>query len=120
MLDSNRSIKTTVETTTGRGSARAPVDEVRALRELLAQRTRQLEASEARLMEVAEASRHQEELAAIASHDMRSPLSAILGYADLLDMGVVEVPPAAREYVKRIRSSAQQVQVLLDQLFAGR
>lgn len=56
---------------------------------------------------------------AVLSHDLRTPLTAILGYADLLDIGVPEpLPNAARERVRRIRTSAHHLLYLLNELLA--
>jgi signal transduction histidine kinase len=56
-------------------------------------------------------------LLAMVSHDMRSPLTAIIGYADLLAMGVPEpLTDGNREHVTRIRVSAEHLLCLLDQL----
>ena len=53
------------------------------------------------------------------SHDLRTPLTAILGYADLLDMGVPEpIPDASKERVGRIRTSAKHLLYLLNELLA--
>jgi len=56
---------------------------------------------------------------AIVSHDLRTPLTAIMGYADLLEMGVPEpIPDASRERVQRIRTSARHLLYLLNELLA--
>jgi signal transduction histidine kinase len=94
-------------------------DEVRALREQLARRTQQLEQSELRCMEAMEASQRQAEILALYAHDLRSPLSAIIGYAELLEMGVPEsIPDCAVECVSRIREAAHNLDAMLDDLLA--
>jgi signal transduction histidine kinase len=94
-------------------------DEVRWLRAQLAERTRQLEESEARAARAVECAQRQSEILAVHAHDLRSPLAAIIGYADLLDMGVPEsIPDCALECVGRIREAAQQLQTLLDHVLA--
>jgi signal transduction histidine kinase len=56
---------------------------------------------------------------AIVSHDLRTPLTAIIGYAELLEMGVPEpIPEASRERVSRIRTSARHQLYLLNELLA--
>jgi len=56
---------------------------------------------------------------AVVSHDLRTPLTAILGYADLLEMGVPEhIPDKSRERVGRIRTSAKHLLYLLNELLA--
>jgi signal transduction histidine kinase len=60
------------------------------------------------------------DLLALVSHDMRSPLTAIIGYADLLAMGVPEpLTGANREHVQRIRVSAEHLLCLVNQLLSS-
>ena len=102
----------------GRRDARA-ADELLALRSQVARQARLLEESEQRWMEAMERSQRQAEVLSLYAHDLRSPLSAIIGYADLLEMGVPEtIPDCAVECVSRIREAALNLQVLLDQLLA--
>lgn len=102
----------------GRRETRAS-DELLALRSQVARQARLLEESEQRWMEAMERSQRQADVLALYAHDLRSPLSAIIGYADLLEMGVPEtIPDCAVECVSRIREAAHNVQVLLDQLLA--
>lgn len=101
----------------------APAEQpaLRELRNLLEQRTRQLEASELRSMEALELAQRQAAILQIYAHDLRSPLAAIIGYAELLEMGVpAAVPKSALECVRRIRQAAQNVQEQLDELLADR
>lgn len=56
---------------------------------------------------------------AIVSHDLRTPLTAIIGYSDLLAMGVPEpISDGAKERVQRIRTSAKHLLYLLNELLA--
>ncbi|MCD6290083.1 MAG: HAMP domain-containing histidine kinase [Anaerolineae bacterium] len=53
-------------------------------------------------------------LASVISHDLNSPLSAVIGYADLLLEGYTEpLTPSQREYVQTIRENAQRVLTLI-------
>lgn len=59
------------------------------------------------------------DLLAIVSHDLRNPLTAIIGYSDLLAMGVPEpLPAGSLEQVQKIRMSARQLLHLLNELLA--
>lgn len=62
-----------------------------------------------------EASRFKTKLLSIAAHDLRNPLSGIIGYADLL---LMQFPDSAdsRDLVARMRQSAQRMQHILDNL----
>jgi signal transduction histidine kinase len=63
------------------------------------------------------ANRTKSDLLAVVSHDLRTPLNAVIGYAELLNMGIPEpVPDSARERLQRIRTSAKHLLYLLDDL----
>jgi signal transduction histidine kinase len=56
---------------------------------------------------------------AVLSHDLRTPLTAIIGYSDLLDIGIPEpLPQKAHGHVQRIRTSARHLLYLLNELLA--
>jgi signal transduction histidine kinase len=56
---------------------------------------------------------------AVLSHDLRTPLTAIIGYSDLLDIGIPEpLPQKAQAHVQRIRTSARHLLYLLNELLA--
>lgn len=102
-----------------RESVSPVADELCALRSQVALQARQLEETEQRWMDAMERSQRQADILALYAHDLRSPLAAILGYADLLEMGVPEaLPGCAVESVSRIREAAQNLKTLLDQLLA--
>ena len=100
--------------------AEARADELRSLRQQLALKSSQLEESEEKLLEAVTLARRQSEILALCAHDLRSPLAAIIGYADLLEMGLPEaIPKCALDSVGRIRDAAVQLQTLIDHLLAS-
>ncbi|HEY0779806.1 MAG TPA: ATP-binding protein, partial [Gemmatirosa sp.] len=59
-------------------------------------------------LELADATQARDRFMATVSHEMRTPINAVLGYADLLDLGVQgELNGAQREYVDRIRRTGR-------------
>lgn len=64
-----------------------------------------------------QANKSRSDFLAVVSHDLRTPLAAIIGYAELLDEGIpVALPPESRQSVGRIRTSARHLLYLLDEL----
>jgi signal transduction histidine kinase len=75
------------------------------------------EANARELIRAEAANRAKNDLIATISHDLRTPLHSIIGYADLLEIGVCgEIGKQGRDYVRRIRSSAEHQVHLIDQL----
>lgn len=69
--------------------------------------------------EAREADREKSHLLAVISHDLKTPLSSIIGYADLLTSGIPEPLPAAhRGHVDRIRIGATHLLHLINELLA--
>ncbi|MEX2284152.1 MAG: PAS domain-containing sensor histidine kinase [Gemmatimonadota bacterium] len=67
--------------------------------------------------EAQEANRIKADFLAVLSHDMRTPLASIIGYAELLHMGIPEqIPEGSRERVDRIGTAARHLLYLIDQL----
>jgi signal transduction histidine kinase len=67
--------------------------------------------------EAGRANRARSDLLAVVSHDLRTPLTAIVGYADLLAMGIPHALPAeSAAQVERIRKSAQHLMYLMNEL----
>jgi signal transduction histidine kinase len=64
-----------------------------------------------------EAIRAQTDLIAMISHDLRTPLTSMLGYAELLSLGIPEpLGEGARTQLGRIQSSGRHVLYLIEQL----
>lgn len=72
----------------------------------------------ARLYEEArQANQSKTELLAIISHDLRTPLNSILGYGQLMGMGIPSpLPAGAAQQLERIMTSARHQLYLIDQL----
>ena len=69
--------------------------------------------------EAQEANHAKTELLAVISHDLRTPLNAVIGYAELLEMGIPEKLSAkAMQHVGRIRASARHLLYLIDELLS--
>jgi signal transduction histidine kinase len=67
--------------------------------------------------EARRANKTKSDFLAVVSHDLRTPLTAIIGYVDLMEMGVPDVlPEATRQRLQRIRTSATHLQYLLNEL----
>jgi signal transduction histidine kinase len=88
-----------------------------ALAEDLAARAA-LAVANARLYEEAQkANKTKTDFLAVLSHDLRTPLTAIIGYIDLMELGVPDpLPEATRQRLKRIHTSATHLLYLLNEL----
>lgn len=51
------------------------------------------------------------------SHDIRNPLTSLIGYADLLASGQEQDPARQRQYLSACREKAYQLKTLTDELF---
>ena len=69
--------------------------------------------------EAQEANHAKTELLAVISHDLRTPLNAVIGYSELLEMGIPEsLSEKGRQHVGRIRASARHLLYLIDELLS--
>jgi signal transduction histidine kinase len=67
--------------------------------------------------EAQRANKTKSDFLAVLSHDLRTPLTAIIGYVDLMELGVPDVlPDATRQRLKRIHTSATHLLYLLNEL----
>jgi signal transduction histidine kinase len=68
-----------------------------------------------KLAELAEATQAKEQFLAVMSHEMRTPLNAILGYVDLLEMGIgAPLAEGQRPHVDRIRVGGRHLLDLIN------
>ena len=51
------------------------------------------------------------------SHDLRTPLTALMGYLDILDSGKAATPEIAKKYLSSARNRAYQIKGMTDELF---
>jgi signal transduction histidine kinase/DNA-binding response OmpR family regulator len=62
-----------------------------------------------------ELDRIKSEFVTTVSHDLRSPLTAILGYVELIDR-TGQINDQQREFIRRVRSSVEQITALISDL----
>jgi PAS domain S-box-containing protein len=82
------------------------------------ERTAALAAAQQALKAAEDASNAKGEFLATMSHELRTPINAILGYAQLLDMGIAgKVSPEQRVQLDRLRRSAAHLLQLVTEVF---
>jgi signal transduction histidine kinase len=92
---------------------------LQAARRELRRKTRELETSEAARAAAEDMLQRMIAFFDLASHDLRTPLTAIIGYSDLLAMGIPErLSDGSRERVQRIRTSAKHLLFHLNAMIA--
>ncbi|HVO07769.1 MAG TPA: ATP-binding protein [Burkholderiaceae bacterium] len=62
------------------------------------------------------ASRAKSELLSRASHELRTPMNAVLGFAQLLQLRAAELPPWAGDAVRQLRSAGTHLLAMIDDL----
>ena len=66
-----------------------------------------------------EANQTKTELLAVISHDLRTPLNSIIGYGQLLELGIPDpLPDGSRDRVHRMLQSSNHLLYLIDELLA--
>jgi signal transduction histidine kinase len=77
-----------------------------------------LAVTNARLYQEAQrANKTKSDFLAVLSHDLRTPLTAIIGYVDLMELGVPDpLPESTCQRLQRIRASATHLLYLLNEL----
>ncbi len=74
-------------------------------------------AAEHALAQAEQASRAKSQFLATMSHELRTPINAVIGYADLLEVGIAGVlSPGQLGYVERIRASGQHLLSLVTEV----
>jgi signal transduction histidine kinase len=69
--------------------------------------------------EVSAAQQVKSDFLAVMSHELKTPLNIILGYADLLLVGLpVPIPAESRPHLERLRSSARDLLARLEEILA--
>lgn len=64
-----------------------------------------------------EARKANQELVTAMSHDLRTPLTSLLGYLDILQMKIYRDEAQREEYVRKSKGKAEQIKELSDRLF---
>lgn len=64
-----------------------------------------------------EARKSNEELITTMSHDLRTPLTSLLGYLDILQMKLYKDDADRESYVEKSKSKAEQIKYMSDRLF---
>lgn len=64
-----------------------------------------------------EARKANEELVTAMSHDLRTPLTSLMGYLDILDLKLYKNEEERNMYLQKTRKKAEQIKVMSDKLF---
>jgi signal transduction histidine kinase len=78
-----------------------------------------VEELQARTEEAEAANQAKTDFLAVMSHELRTPLAAILGYAELLQLGIpVSIPEESHSHVKRIDVAARHQLQLIEEILS--
>lgn len=98
----------------GREALRASMESLGSVLEKLKRQSAEIERQN---VELARANRMKSEFLAAITHELKTPLNAILGFADILDSGLSgELAQQQREYVGDILGAARQLHELVNRL----
>ena len=61
--------------------------------------------------------KHASELLTAMSHDLRTPLTSLIGYLDIIDLGKCHSPEQVQKYVHSGKQKAYQIKEMTDKLF---
>ena len=70
-----------------------------------------------RLAKEEEMTKRASELLTAMSHDLRTPLTSLIGYLDIVDLGKCASPEQALKYIRSGREKAYQIKEMTDKLF---
>ena len=99
----------------GRRAVQVVLRDVSERKHAEAERVRLYEDARAAQVEAEAASRAKSQFLANMSHEIRTPVNAIVGYADLLEMGVAgPITDRQRAHLERIKSSSEHLTGLID------
>jgi signal transduction histidine kinase len=109
------------EVQTAQEELRARYEKLRGMTKVVEENRRALATSAREIREAyvaaEEANRAKSDFIAMLSHEVRTPVGAIIGYAELLEVGIPgELNAEQRANVERIGTNASQVSKLLDEL----
>ena len=70
-----------------------------------------------RLAKEEEMTRRASELLTAMSHDLRTPLTSLIGYLDIVELGKCASPEQTQKYIRSGREKAYQIKEMTDKLF---